>query len=201
LAWEIFGNRALRQGDWKIRWEFKPLGTGAWESLQRRARRRRTPQRGRRESGKGRELLALWEQYVRDNNVLIPTARCSKRSYDQAAGSRSRNDPGYPPLIYKRQFVPPKDMTAARALTIAVFENQQSGRTLSHEEPRNLKSAHPVCGRRRALLAISALCASQAQAQVPGRFYWKTLSDSSAVPLIVESISGRHQSLRSFASW
>ena len=41
-----------------------------------------------------------------------------------------------------------------------------------------------------AFLAIGALCASQAQAQVPGRFYWKTLSDSSAVPLIVESISG-----------
>lgn len=41
-----------------------------------------------------------------------------------------------------------------------------------------------------ALLVIGALCASQAQAQVPGRFYWKTLTDSSAVPLIVESISG-----------
>jgi hypothetical protein len=41
-----------------------------------------------------------------------------------------------------------------------------------------------------ALITLSALCASQAQAQVPGRFYWKTLSGSSAVPLIVESISG-----------
>lgn len=41
-----------------------------------------------------------------------------------------------------------------------------------------------------ALFAIGLLCASQVQAQVPGRFYWKTLSDSSAVPLIVESISG-----------
>lgn len=41
-----------------------------------------------------------------------------------------------------------------------------------------------------ALIALGAICASQAQAQVPGRFYWKTLSDSSAVPLIVESISG-----------
>ncbi len=40
------------------------------------------------------------------------------------------------------------------------------------------------------LFAIGLLCASQAQGQVPGRFYWKTLSDSSAVPLIVESISG-----------
>ena len=39
-------------------------------------------------------------------------------------------------------------------------------------------------------LALSALCAPQAQAQVPGRFYWHTLSDSNAVPLIFQSISG-----------
>ncbi|MEH6568837.1 MAG: arylsulfatase, partial [Halioglobus sp.] len=27
LAWELFGNRALRQGDWKLRWQWKPFGT------------------------------------------------------------------------------------------------------------------------------------------------------------------------------
>jgi hypothetical protein len=37
---------------------------------------------------------------------------------------------------------------------------------------------------------LGALCAPQAQAQVPGRFYWHTLSDSNAVPLIFQSISG-----------
>jgi hypothetical protein len=41
-----------------------------------------------------------------------------------------------------------------------------------------------------ALFALGALCSSQAQAQVPARFYWKTLSDGAAVPLIVQSISG-----------
>jgi hypothetical protein len=40
------------------------------------------------------------------------------------------------------------------------------------------------------LLALGALCPPQALAQVPARFYWKTLSDANAVPLIVESISG-----------
>jgi hypothetical protein len=39
-------------------------------------------------------------------------------------------------------------------------------------------------------LTLGALFATQAQAQVPGRFYWKTLSDGNAVPLIVNSISG-----------
>jgi len=40
------------------------------------------------------------------------------------------------------------------------------------------------------ILAMGMLCPPQALAQVPGRFYWKTLSGANAVPLIVESISG-----------
>jgi len=40
------------------------------------------------------------------------------------------------------------------------------------------------------MLAMGMLCPPQALAQVPGRFYWKTLSGANAVPLIVESISG-----------
>jgi hypothetical protein len=40
------------------------------------------------------------------------------------------------------------------------------------------------------MLAIVMLCPPQALAQLPARFYWKTLSGANAVPLIVESISG-----------
>jgi hypothetical protein len=40
------------------------------------------------------------------------------------------------------------------------------------------------------MLAMGALCPAQALGQVPARFYWKTLSDGNAVPLIVNSISG-----------
>jgi Putative MetA-pathway of phenol degradation len=40
------------------------------------------------------------------------------------------------------------------------------------------------------VLAMGALAPPQSQAQVPGRFYWKTLSDANAVPLIYNSISG-----------
>ena len=39
-------------------------------------------------------------------------------------------------------------------------------------------------------LVAGVLCAMQASAQVPGRFYWKSLSGGSAVPLIVQSLSG-----------
>jgi hypothetical protein len=41
-----------------------------------------------------------------------------------------------------------------------------------------------------AMLAMGALCPQQTLAQVPARFYWKTLSNANAVPLIFESLSG-----------
>jgi len=40
------------------------------------------------------------------------------------------------------------------------------------------------------VLAVGMLCPPQVLAQVPARFYWKTLSGANAVPLIVESLSG-----------
>jgi hypothetical protein len=41
-----------------------------------------------------------------------------------------------------------------------------------------------------AVLALGVLCPPLAQAQVPARFYWKSLSGGSAVPVIVNDISG-----------
>jgi hypothetical protein len=40
------------------------------------------------------------------------------------------------------------------------------------------------------MLAMGVLCPSQALAQVPARFYWKSLSNANGVPLIVESVKG-----------
>jgi hypothetical protein len=40
------------------------------------------------------------------------------------------------------------------------------------------------------MLAVGVLCPQQTLAQVPGRFYWKTLSDANAVPVIFNSVSG-----------
>jgi len=40
------------------------------------------------------------------------------------------------------------------------------------------------------MLAMGALCPQQTLAQVPARFYWDTLSDANAVPVIVNSMSG-----------
>jgi hypothetical protein len=41
-----------------------------------------------------------------------------------------------------------------------------------------------------AILVLGALAGPHASAQVPARFYWKTLSDANAVPVIFNSING-----------
>jgi hypothetical protein len=40
------------------------------------------------------------------------------------------------------------------------------------------------------IFTIGVLCPAQSLAQVPARFYWKTLSDADAVPIIFNSLSG-----------
>jgi len=83
LAWEIFGNRAVRQGDWKLRWEYKPLGKGDWELFQPggRSRRAQGPRRGA--PDKVKALMALWDDYVRKNNVILPSRSMFETLDDQ----------------------------------------------------------------------------------------------------------------------
>jgi arylsulfatase len=111
LAWEIFGNRAVRQGDWKIRWEYKPLGKEEWElfNLATDPAERRDLSAER--PDKLKALLALWDHYVKANNVILPSRSTFETLEDQLP-PRVPVEAGYPPLIYKRQFVPPQDMLA-----------------------------------------------------------------------------------------
>ena len=39
-------------------------------------------------------------------------------------------------------------------------------------------------------IVLATLCSLKATAQVPARFYWKTLSDSNGVPVVVQSLRG-----------
>jgi len=111
LAWEIFGNRALRQGDWKIRWEYKSYGTGDWELFDLASDPGERKDLARERPDKLKALLALWDLYARTNNVILPS-RSPYETLEDQLPPRVPDDAGYPPLIYKRQFVPPKDKLA-----------------------------------------------------------------------------------------
>lgn len=111
LAWEIFGNRALRQGDWKLRWQYKPYGKGEWElfNLAEDVAERRDL--ASKQPGRVKALLALWDDYVRANNVILPS-RVLSEGMEKKLPDRYPVEAGYPPLIYKRQFIPPANMMA-----------------------------------------------------------------------------------------
>jgi arylsulfatase len=111
LGWEIFGNRAIRQGDWKLRWEYKPLGKGDWELFNLAADPAERSDLAAERPDKVKALVALWGSYVKTNNVVLPSRSPFETLEDQLP-KRVPDDPGFPPLIYKRQFVPPSDMLA-----------------------------------------------------------------------------------------
>jgi arylsulfatase A-like enzyme len=111
LAWEIFGNHAVRQGDWKLRWEYKSLGKSDWELFNLAADPAERKDLAAERPEKFKAMLALWDHYVRTNNVILPS-RSVFETLDDQLPKRVPDDPGFPPLIYKRQFVPPKDMMA-----------------------------------------------------------------------------------------
>ncbi len=111
LGWEIFGNRALLQGEWKLRWEYKSFGKGQWELFNLAADPAERKDLAAERPDKVQALVALWDSYVRTNNVILPS-RSVFETLEDTLPPRVPVDPGYPPLLYKRQFVPPKEMMA-----------------------------------------------------------------------------------------
>jgi arylsulfatase A-like enzyme len=111
VAWEIFGNRAVRQGDWKIRWEYKPYGKGDWELFNLAKDPAEREDLAAQNPDKVKAMLALWDSYVKANNVILPN-RGPYDTLDKDMPQRVPVEAGFPPLIYKKQFIPPKDMMA-----------------------------------------------------------------------------------------
>ena len=111
MGWELFGNRAIRQGDWKLRWQYKPFGTEQWELFNLADDPGERVNLATRSPGKLGDMQRLWAEYVAANNVILPSRSLFETMEDQLP-PRVPDDPGYPPLVYKKQFVPPADMQA-----------------------------------------------------------------------------------------
>ncbi len=111
LAWEIFGNYAVRQGDWKIRWQYKPMGKGDWELFNLATDVSERNDLAAAQPERVKAMVALWDEYAKANNVILPSRSMFETLEDQLP-PRVPDDAGYPPLLYKRQFVPPPGMLA-----------------------------------------------------------------------------------------
>ena len=72
LGWELFGNRAIRQGDWKLVYLLKAAGgTGDWQLYNLRDDPAELRDVSKANPGKRSELLTLWQRYVKENGVLV----------------------------------------------------------------------------------------------------------------------------------
>jgi arylsulfatase len=108
LGWELWGNRAIRKGDWKLLWMHKPMGTADWELFNLKEDPGETRDLASEHPKKVRELLALWKEYVRTNNVILPDRHLFE-SLEDALPARVPVSEGWPPMNFKRPFVPPKE--------------------------------------------------------------------------------------------
>ncbi|OKY74636.1 MAG: hypothetical protein BM485_12370 [Desulfobulbaceae bacterium DB1] len=111
LAWEVFGNRAVRQGEWKLRWQYKPLGKEQWELFNLAKDPGERNDLAAENPDKVKALTALWDRYAKENNVILPSRTAFETLEDQLP-PRVPVDEGFPPLINKKQFVPPQEMLA-----------------------------------------------------------------------------------------
>ncbi|OBR98381.1 arylsulfatase [Mycobacterium gordonae] len=70
-GWELFGRRAIRQGDWKALHLPAPYGHGVWQLYDLAADPGEIHDLAAEHPDKLAELVALWERYVADNGVIV----------------------------------------------------------------------------------------------------------------------------------
>jgi arylsulfatase len=112
LAWELFGNRAIRQGDWKLRWEVKPLGTSEWELFNLATDPAERVDLASTYPQRVESMLKLWDDYVARYNVILPS-RTPFEVLNDELPPRVPVESSFPPLVNKRQYTPPADMMAS----------------------------------------------------------------------------------------
>ena len=70
-GWELFGRRAIRQGDWKALHLPAPYGPGAWQLYDLSADPGEIHDLAAAHPDKLAELLALWDRYVEETGVIL----------------------------------------------------------------------------------------------------------------------------------
>ena len=69
-GWELFGRKAIRQGDWKALWLPRPWGTGEWQLYDLSGDPGEIVDLAGTHPEKLTELLRLWDRYVAENGVI-----------------------------------------------------------------------------------------------------------------------------------
>jgi arylsulfatase len=97
LGWELFGNRAIRQGDWKISWLYEPFGSEDWQLFNLAKDLGEQHDLSSKNPKKRKALIALWDEYVKANGVVIGS-RSPFEQMDQRLPDRVPDADNYPPV-------------------------------------------------------------------------------------------------------
>lgn len=81
LAMELFGRTMLREGEWKLSWDNKPWGDGAWALYNLRLDPAEQHNVAKQQPQRTRVMLEKWKQWSRSNNVLFDEALSEKFEY------------------------------------------------------------------------------------------------------------------------
>ncbi len=71
-AWELYGRRGLRKGQWKAEWMEKPYGRETWELYDLSNDISQQHNIAATQPEKMQELIQDWEKYQKENNVTLP---------------------------------------------------------------------------------------------------------------------------------
>jgi len=75
LGWELFGNRAIRQGDWKLLYLLKGAGgTGDWQLFNLQGDPGEMDDLSAAHPERREAMLKLWDEYVKTNGVIVSDA-------------------------------------------------------------------------------------------------------------------------------
>ena len=72
LGFEFWHGMAIRKGDWKLVWMPKPIGKSDWRLINLAEDPGERNDLSSENPEKVKELLAHWETYVAENNVILP---------------------------------------------------------------------------------------------------------------------------------
>jgi arylsulfatase A-like enzyme len=97
LGWELFGNGAIRQGDWKITRLYEPVGTWDWQLFNLAEDLGEQNDLSDKFPEKRQELIALWDEYVEMNGVIIGS-RSPFEGMEKALSVKVPEDDNYPPV-------------------------------------------------------------------------------------------------------
>lgn len=70
-GFELFGRRAIRDGDWKALWLPPPYGPGTWQLYDLARDPGETDDRAAAEPERLKSLVAAWDRYVRETGVVL----------------------------------------------------------------------------------------------------------------------------------